>query len=30
LGPGRYYFLVEVRDGLTGRTAMDILQADVR
>ncbi|MBN2345951.1 MAG: hypothetical protein JXO51_06135 [Candidatus Aminicenantes bacterium] len=30
LPPGRYDFLVQVRDELTGRTALDILQADVR
>ena len=30
LNPGRYTFLVEVRDLLTAKTAMDILQADAR
>ena len=30
LNPGRYMFLVEVRDLLTEKTAMDILQAEAR
>ena len=29
LKPGRYMFLVEVHDQLTGKTAMDVLQAEV-
>ncbi len=30
LAPGRYLFVVEAHDLLTGKTAMDILQADVK
>jgi hypothetical protein len=30
LEPGRYTFLVEVKDLLTGKTIMDILQAEVK
>jgi hypothetical protein len=30
LRPGRFMFLVEARDQLTGKTAMDLLQSDVR